>query len=107
MNAPAYFEKDDIAPETGHLVSRSLAVDGDEERKGVIISFNPLHQVLSINMPMGIHEVVHDWVTTEFKVTTVLSGFFTGEELESFIAFPSKGKRINILYKITILIRLR
>ncbi|GAB1202561.1 hypothetical protein APSETT445_001179 [Aspergillus pseudonomiae] len=91
MNAPAYFEKDDIAPETGHLVARSLAVDGDVERKGVITLFNPLHQVLSINMPMGIHEVVHDWVTTEFKVTTVLGGFFTGEELESFSVFPSKG----------------
>ncbi|OGM42404.1 hypothetical protein ABOM_008404 [Aspergillus bombycis] len=90
-NGPAYFERDGIAPETGHLVARSLCEDGDVERKSVTISYNPISLVLSIKMPTVAHEAVQEWVISEVKVKTLLTGFFSVGELDSiFILGPRR-----------------
>ncbi|KAE8374675.1 hypothetical protein BDV26DRAFT_295736 [Aspergillus bertholletiae] len=80
-NGPSFFEREQIPPEMGFLVAKSLSEDGDIERKSVSLSFNPFSGMISIKMPSAAHEAVHDWITTEIKTDSFNSGFFTRAEL--------------------------
>ncbi|KAK1139640.1 Transcription factor [Aspergillus melleus] len=70
-----------VPSEVGALVAKSLAEDGEVERRSPIISFHASVEILYVKMPSRLHESISAWATKQMIVAD-RTGFFSPEEID-------------------------
>lgn len=77
---PGYLHYESILPHIGYQVARSLASDGDIERKSTRISYNPVTSILCVTMPSIFHGSQLAWAHSQIVIAVHVTGFFTVNE---------------------------
>ncbi|GLA87419.1 hypothetical protein AtubIFM56815_001845 [Aspergillus tubingensis] len=74
-----YFELEGISPATGQLVARSLAEDGEVERRSPTLGYDSATEIFSVNMATFLHNCCLSW-TSDQILEAHLQGIFTSNE---------------------------
>ncbi|OGM43173.1 hypothetical protein ABOM_008863 [Aspergillus bombycis] len=96
-NGPSRLTREQLPPEVGILLARSLSEDGQVEAKSVQINYDPFSMSLEINMPSETHQVITNWVANELTIAGI-NGFWTIPELVPITFTGTPRKKIDILY---------
>lgn len=78
-----FLEYGSVEPSIGSRAALSLDEDGEIEGKSVIINYDSVTQVFTVDMPTAIPNCYQAWIINQFVEARVESGFLTGAEFKN------------------------
>ncbi|GIK05981.1 hypothetical protein Aspvir_010098 [Aspergillus viridinutans] len=88
-----FLKYESIEPSIGSRAALSLDSDGEIEARSVLINYNSVTQVFTVDMPTAIPSCHQPWISDEFIRAGVVSGFLT--LAENYDISMSSNTRFN------------
>ncbi|GFF81360.1 hypothetical protein IFM47457_05440 [Aspergillus lentulus] len=76
---PVFLKYENIEPSIGSRAALSLDLDGEIEARSVLISYNSVTRIFTVDMPAAIPSCHQPWIIDEF-IQAGVSGFLTRAE---------------------------